>query len=50
MKAVLWTDVFQTIVMISGFLAVIIEGCRRLGGMDEMWRIAGEGGRLEFWE
>lgn len=50
MKAVLWTDVFQTIVMISGFLAVIIEGCRRLGGMDEMWRIAGEGGRLEFWD
>ncbi|XP_072046249.1 sodium-coupled monocarboxylate transporter 1-like [Amphiura filiformis] len=48
MKAVLWTDTFQTFIMLSGFLAVIIEGCRRLGGMDVMWKLCEEGGRIEF--
>ncbi|XP_072046245.1 sodium-coupled monocarboxylate transporter 1-like [Amphiura filiformis] len=49
MKAVLWTDVFQMFIMISGLLAVIIEGCRRLGGMDVMWKLCEEGGRIDFW-
>ena len=50
MKAVLYTDVFQVCVMVAGFLAVIIEGCRRVGGVKEMWRIADEGGRIDFWK
>ena len=50
MKAVLWTDVFQVCIMFAGFLAVIIEGCRRLGGMKAMWKICEEGGRIDFWE
>ncbi|XP_072028255.1 sodium-coupled monocarboxylate transporter 1-like [Amphiura filiformis] len=49
MKAVLWTDVFQVFVMLAGLFAVIIEGCRRLGGMDVMWQKCDEGERLEFW-
>ncbi|XP_063968606.1 sodium-coupled monocarboxylate transporter 1-like [Lytechinus pictus] len=48
MKAVLWTDVFQVIVMMIGFLAIVIETCRRLGGLGEAWRIADEGGRIDF--
>ncbi|XP_072046244.1 uncharacterized protein [Amphiura filiformis] len=50
MKAVLWTDVFQMVIMLSGFLAVIIEGCRRIGGIDVMWKICEENGRLDFWD
>ncbi|XP_022090148.1 sodium-coupled monocarboxylate transporter 1-like [Acanthaster planci] len=49
MKAVLWTDVFQTCVMFGGFIAVIIEGTMRLGGLGNVWRIAEEGGRIDFW-
>eukprot|EP00057_Strongylocentrotus_purpuratus_P018647 XP_011673121.1 PREDICTED: sodium-coupled monocarboxylate transporter 2 [Strongylocentrotus purpuratus] len=48
MKAVLWTDVFQVIVMMIGFLAIVIETSRRLGGIKEAWRIADEGGRIDF--
>ncbi|XP_033645281.1 sodium-coupled monocarboxylate transporter 1-like [Asterias rubens] len=49
MKAVLWTDVFQTCVMMAGFLAIIIEGSSRLGGVGNVWTIAEEGGRIDFW-
>ncbi|XP_022088056.1 sodium-coupled monocarboxylate transporter 1-like [Acanthaster planci] len=49
MKAVLWTDAFQMCVMMAGFLAVIIEGSLRLGGFIQVWKIAEEGGRIDFW-
>ncbi|XP_022090973.1 sodium-coupled monocarboxylate transporter 1-like isoform X2 [Acanthaster planci] len=48
MKAVLWTDVFQVCIMISGFLALIIAGSMRLGGITNVWNIAEEGGRIDF--
>ena len=50
MKAVLWTDVFQMLVMLSGFLAAIIEGCRRVGGFDKMWQICEDNERIDFWK
>lgn len=46
LKAVIWTDVFQFLVMISGLLAVIIRGSIELGGFTNIWRISSEGGRL----
>ncbi|XP_033644942.1 sodium-coupled monocarboxylate transporter 1-like isoform X2 [Asterias rubens] len=48
MKAVLWTDVFQVTIMMSGFLALIIAGSIRAGGMGEVWSIAEKGGRIDF--
>ncbi|ESP00210.1 hypothetical protein LOTGIDRAFT_141180 [Lottia gigantea] len=50
MKAVIWTDVFQTLVMIAGMLAVFIQGCINFDGMSEVWRIANEGGRITFFD
>ncbi|XP_072169927.1 uncharacterized protein [Diadema setosum] len=50
MKAVLWTDVFQVTVMMSGFLAVIIKGSMEVGGLDKAWQICEEGGRIDFWD
>ncbi|XP_078071328.1 solute carrier family 5 member 6a [Mustelus asterias] len=46
LKAVIWTDVFQTLVMFSGQLAVIIIGARQAGGISEVWRIAKENGKI----
>lgn len=46
LKAVIWTDVFQTVVMFAGQLAVIVVGALRVGGMGQVWRIAQEGGRI----
>uniref|UniRef100_A0A4W5NVD4 Sodium-dependent multivitamin transporter n=1 Tax=Hucho hucho TaxID=62062 RepID=A0A4W5NVD4_9TELE len=46
LKAVIWTDVFQTIVMFAGQLAVIIVGAHQAGGIGEVWRKAMNGSRI----
>ncbi|XP_062406602.1 solute carrier family 5 member 6a [Sardina pilchardus] len=46
LKAVIWTDVFQTIVMFAGQLAVIIVGAHQAGGITEVWRKAQDGNRI----
>ncbi|XP_037099788.1 solute carrier family 5 member 6a [Syngnathus acus] len=46
LKAVMWTDVFQTVVMFAGQLAVIIVGAHQAGGMAEVWRKAVNGSRI----
>ncbi|XP_042858819.1 sodium-coupled monocarboxylate transporter 1-like [Penaeus japonicus] len=47
-KAVVYTDVIQTLVMFFGVLAVVIVVCSNMGGIGEVWEVAGQGGRLEF--
>uniref|UniRef100_A0AAY4AZJ8 Sodium-dependent multivitamin transporter n=1 Tax=Denticeps clupeoides TaxID=299321 RepID=A0AAY4AZJ8_9TELE len=46
LKAVIWTDVFQTIVMFAGQLAVIVVGAHQEGGIAEVWRKARNGSRI----
>ncbi|XP_068259607.1 sodium-dependent multivitamin transporter [Nyctibius grandis] len=46
LKAVIWTDVFQTLVMFAGQLAVIVVGARRVGGMARVWRLAEREGKI----
>uniref|UniRef100_A0A3P9H064 Sodium-dependent multivitamin transporter n=1 Tax=Oryzias latipes TaxID=8090 RepID=A0A3P9H064_ORYLA len=46
LKAVIWTDVFQTVVMFAGQLAVIVVGASQAGGMAEVWRKAMNGSRI----
>uniref|UniRef100_A0A8C8LUB5 Sodium-dependent multivitamin transporter n=1 Tax=Oncorhynchus tshawytscha TaxID=74940 RepID=A0A8C8LUB5_ONCTS len=46
LKAVIWTDVFQTIVMFAGQLAVIVVGVQQTGGLAEVWRKVWEGNRI----
>ncbi|KAM9708655.1 solute carrier family 5 member 6 isoform 2-T2 [Menidia menidia] len=46
LKAVIWTDVFQTVVMFAGQLAVIVVGVQRTGGVSEVWRKVWEGNRI----
>ncbi|CAF2311802.1 unnamed protein product [Rotaria sp. Silwood2] len=48
MKAVMWTDVFQTIVMFIGLLASVIQGIIDAGGSRAVWQKALDGGRVEF--
>ncbi|XP_069944325.1 putative sodium-dependent multivitamin transporter [Cherax quadricarinatus] len=47
MKAVLITDVFQSLLMFAAVFAVITQGVRDFGVRD-IFKIAGEGNRLEF--
>ncbi|XP_005931152.1 solute carrier family 5 member 6a [Haplochromis burtoni] len=46
LKAVMWTDVFQTVVMFAGQLAVIVVGTSQAGGIAEVWRKAINGSRI----
>ncbi|CAM9765613.1 unnamed protein product [Bubo scandiacus] len=48
MKAVVWTDVFQVLVMLSGFIAVIIRGVLLVGGPARVLGIAANGSRVNF--
>nr|XP_054760296.1 sodium-coupled monocarboxylate transporter 1-like [Lytechinus pictus] len=50
MNAVIWTDVFQSLVMMCGLLAVIIQGSNESGGMDNVLDTCRKGGRINFWE
>ncbi|KAM5194488.1 sodium/iodide cotransporter isoform 2-T2 [Mantella aurantiaca] len=48
MKAVIWTDVFQVLVMISGFFAIAIRGALLVGGATEVLDIARNYSRINF--
>ncbi|KAF1524099.1 Sodium/iodide cotransporter, partial [Eudyptes filholi] len=50
MKAVVWTDVFQVFVMLSGFIAIIIRGVLLVGGPARVLGIAANGSRVNFGE
>ncbi|KAG0724278.1 Sodium-coupled monocarboxylate transporter 1 [Chionoecetes opilio] len=47
-KAVVYTDVLQTLLMFGGVLAVVVMCCIELGGIGKVWAIAERGDRLEF--
>ncbi|XP_011496756.1 PREDICTED: sodium-coupled monocarboxylate transporter 1-like [Ceratosolen solmsi marchali] len=47
-KAVVWTDTIQFFFTIAGLSAVLIIGLISIGGVSELWRIADEGQRLQF--
>ncbi|CAL4068790.1 unnamed protein product [Meganyctiphanes norvegica] len=48
-KAVVYTDTFQAIFMFGGVIAVIIQGCIEMGGIDKVWEVDQAYGRIEFW-
>ncbi|VDL95750.1 unnamed protein product [Schistocephalus solidus] len=47
-KAVVWTDLIQVTIMLGGLICILAFGANQSGGITEIWRIAGEGGRLNI--
>ncbi|PIK62594.1 putative sodium-coupled monocarboxylate transporter 1 [Apostichopus japonicus] len=47
-KAVIWTDVLQALVMFSGLLIISIAVCIDIGGASEVWRRAEAGNRTDL--
>jgi sodium-coupled monocarboxylate transporter 8/12 len=47
-KAVLVTDVFQSLLMLIAVIVVIATAAIDTGGLARIWQIAHEGSRLEF--
>lgn len=50
MKAVIWTDVFQVFVMLSGFVAILVQGTLLVGGPGRVLSIAYNHSRINFGE
>lgn len=50
MKAVLFADVFQSLLMYSAVLSIVISGMVYAGGVTDIFKVANEGGRLELWK
>lgn len=48
MKAVIWTDVFQGIVMLVGMTTIIIVGTVKVGSLGKVFDVAYKGHRLDF--
>ncbi|XP_017129024.1 sodium-coupled monocarboxylate transporter 1-like isoform X4 [Drosophila elegans] len=48
LKAVVWTDVIQTVIMIGAVVLVIIKGTVDVGGLGEVIRRNFESGRIEW--
>ena len=47
-KAVVWTDAFQMLVILAGFLTLVIRGTLGVGGLGVVMARAHEGGRFSW--
>lgn len=47
-KAVVWTDCIQAVVMVGTMLTVIGKGVVDAEGFSNIWYKSGAGGRLQF--
>ncbi|XP_013789203.1 sodium-coupled monocarboxylate transporter 2-like isoform X2 [Limulus polyphemus] len=47
-KAVVWTDFFQVIMMFGSIIVIVIKGAHDEGGIQQVWKTSEEGKRIEF--
>ncbi|XP_066216648.1 sodium-coupled monocarboxylate transporter 2 [Saccopteryx leptura] len=50
LKAVVWTDAFQMVVMVVGFLTVLIQGSAEVGGFHKVLERSSNGSRLNIFD
>lgn len=50
MKAVIWTDLFQALIMLSSVAMIAIKGIVDAGGFDQFWQRNEQGGRLRLFD
>lgn len=50
LKAVVWTDTIQTLVMYCGTITICIVGTYQVGGVAKVWKRNDESGRIEFFK
>lgn len=49
-QAVIWTDVFQLVMILIGMIAIVVKGFVTAGGIGAAFTIAGEHGRLNLFK
>lgn len=50
LKAVVWTDTVQTIIMFGAMVVTVVVGTVRVGGVKEVWSRNQQGDRIEFFK
>jgi len=50
LKAVMWTDTLQLLIMIGGVFVVLIYGTVKAGGIGVIWEASRLSGRLDMLE
>jgi len=50
MKAVVWTDALQTVLMFGGMIIVVVVGTIAVGGVDIVWERSEMSDRIEFFK
>lgn len=50
LKAVVWTDTFQIMIMMMGIVTVLIKGLANAGGFAVVYERAAASDRLEFFK
>ncbi len=48
MKAVIWTDTFQMMIIFGGLTALIVVGTQNNGGIEHVWDMAQNGSRVQY--
>ncbi|KAG8337322.1 hypothetical protein J6590_026286 [Homalodisca vitripennis] len=48
LRAVIWTDAIQTVFMVLSMVLIIVLGLSKVGGITEVFTLADQGHRLEF--
>ncbi|XP_060062514.1 sodium-coupled monocarboxylate transporter 1-like [Ylistrum balloti] len=49
LKAVVWVDTFQAMIMMAGLFAITIKAILEVGNLYEVWQINQYWGRIQFW-
>ncbi|KAL9955467.1 hypothetical protein ACROYT_G036795 [Oculina patagonica] len=50
LKAVIWTDVFQSVIMLAGLIIVAVYGSIEVGGLQKVWEINKNHSRINFFD
>jgi Na+/proline symporter len=50
LRAVVWTDALQAVLMFVSQLIVLYLGAQKLGGWANVWEINNQGQRIEFFK
>ena len=48
LKAVVWTDVFQMVVVYAGLVVMAVRGAFLFGGVEEIWSTAANRSRINL--
>ena len=48
LKAVVWADVLQAVIMAAGMVAIVVQGAINVGGFCNIFTISAEHGRMNI--